>query len=84
MAKTIILGAGVNGLTTAMLLARDGHEVTVLERDAAEPPAAGDAWEAWGRRGVSQFRRDEVVVPMPDELSPPLVERTQLPYWLQP
>jgi hypothetical protein len=33
---------------------------------------------------VSQFRRDEVVPPMPEELSPPFVERTQLPYWLHP
>jgi 2-polyprenyl-6-methoxyphenol hydroxylase-like FAD-dependent oxidoreductase len=39
-----------------MLLARDGHQVTVLERDPAEPPAAVDAWEAWERRGVNQFR----------------------------
>jgi hypothetical protein len=33
---------------------------------------------------VSQLRRDELVVPMPEEESPPFVERTQLPYWLQP
>jgi 2-polyprenyl-6-methoxyphenol hydroxylase-like FAD-dependent oxidoreductase len=39
-----------------MVLAEDGHDVTVLERDAAEPPAPADAWEGWERRGVNQFR----------------------------
>ena len=38
MAQILVLGAGLGGLSTAMLLARDGHEVTVLERDPAEPP----------------------------------------------
>jgi phytoene dehydrogenase-like protein len=40
MATILVLGAGMNGLTTAMLLARDGHDVTVLERDPAPPPPA--------------------------------------------
>jgi 2-polyprenyl-6-methoxyphenol hydroxylase-like FAD-dependent oxidoreductase len=40
-----------------MLLGKDGHEVTVLERDAAPPPDDPDeAWEGWERRGVNQFR----------------------------
>jgi 2-polyprenyl-6-methoxyphenol hydroxylase-like FAD-dependent oxidoreductase len=56
MATITVLGAGTNGLTTALLLARDGHEVTVLERDPAPPPRPGDAWEHWSRRGVAQFR----------------------------
>lgn len=53
----MVVGAGVVGLGAAMLLARDGHDVTVLERDQAPaPPAPGDAWELWERRGVNQFR----------------------------
>ena len=44
MAKIAILGAGVCGLATGMLLARDGHDVTMLERDAAPAPSSpGDA-----------------------------------------
>jgi len=35
MSNIVVLGAGLNGLATAMLLARDGHEVTILERDPA-------------------------------------------------
>ena len=34
-----MIGAGVVGLGTAMLLAGDGHQVIVLERDPAPPPA---------------------------------------------
>jgi 2-polyprenyl-6-methoxyphenol hydroxylase-like FAD-dependent oxidoreductase len=57
----VVLGAGMNGLTTAMLLARDGHEVTVLERDPAPP--APEAWTSWERPGVSQFRHLHFVLP---------------------
>ena len=41
----------------ALLAANDGHDVTVLERDAAPPPTdADEAWDSWERRGVNQFR----------------------------
>jgi 2-polyprenyl-6-methoxyphenol hydroxylase-like FAD-dependent oxidoreductase len=40
-----------------MLLAGDGHEVTVVERDPMEPPAPEVAWETWERRSVNQFRQ---------------------------
>ena len=40
MPALIVIGGGIAGLSTAMLLARDGHHVTVLERDPAPPPAA--------------------------------------------
>ena len=64
MATILVLGAGMNGLSLAMLLARDGHEVTVLERDATEPvddPEA--AWNGWERRGVGQFRMLHIMLP---------------------
>src|ERR1700741_2750837 len=63
VAEILVLGAGLCGLSTAMLLARDGHEVTVLERDPAEPPPAGQAWEAWQRPGVNQFRLPHLMAP---------------------
>ena len=41
-----------------MLLAREGYEVTVFEKDPAAPPAtACGAWECWDRPGVAQFRQ---------------------------
>ncbi|HET9973186.1 MAG TPA: FAD-dependent monooxygenase [Streptosporangiaceae bacterium] len=68
MTEILVLGAGLNGLSTAMLLARDGHQVTVLERDLGAPPEAERAWEAWERRGVSQFRLPHVMLPRWREL----------------
>ncbi len=57
MARIVIAGAGVVGLGTALLLCRDGHDVTVLERDADAPPAGADEiWASWQRKGVNQFR----------------------------
>jgi len=40
------------------MLANDGHDVTVLEANEADPPANPvDAWEGWDRPGVPQFRQ---------------------------
>ena len=66
MADILILGSGLGGLSAATLLARDGHRVTVLERDSAPPPPverADDAWEIWDRRGVNQFRLPHFMLP---------------------
>jgi 2-polyprenyl-6-methoxyphenol hydroxylase-like FAD-dependent oxidoreductase len=56
MARVVMVGGGVVGLCGALMLGRDGHEVTVLERDAAPPPDPEAAWDGWERRGVNQFR----------------------------
>ena len=64
MPQTIVLGAGPCGLAAAMMLARDGHRVTVLERDPApvpDDPAA--AWDGWARAGVAQFRQAHFIHP---------------------
>ncbi|SHN44706.1 FAD-dependent oxidoreductase [Cryptosporangium aurantiacum] len=61
MADVLILGAGMTGLTTAMLLARDGHHVTVVDQNSAGP--AHDAWSSWQRPGVPQFRLPHIALP---------------------
>jgi len=56
MARIILVGGGVVGMCGALMLGRDGHDVTVLERDPAPPPDPETAWTDWERKGVNQFR----------------------------
>ena len=68
MSKILVLGGGIIGLSTAMMLVRRGHDVTVFERDCMPLPASPeDAWQGWERRGVAQFRQ-------PHYLHPPAIE----------
>ena len=58
MSKILVLGGGIVGLSTAMMLVRRGHDVTVFERDSMPLPASPeDAWQGWERRSVAQFRQ---------------------------
>ncbi|GIE99262.1 hydroxylase [Paractinoplanes rishiriensis] len=68
-----MIGAGLTGLSTALLLTRDGHRVTVLDRDPPAP-APGTAWESWHRPGVTQFRFAHIMLPRWHTLM-----RTELP-----
>lgn len=55
--SVLVVGAGIAGLCTGLALAREGHQVTIIERDP--PPPQGDPDEAffnWSRRGAAQFR----------------------------
>jgi 2-polyprenyl-6-methoxyphenol hydroxylase-like FAD-dependent oxidoreductase len=65
MARIVVLGAGVCGLAAALMLRRDGHDVTVLERDPAPvPDSYEDACERWERAGVTQFRQAHFLQPL--------------------
>src|SRR6476646_4705313 len=62
--NVVIVGGGICGLGTALLLARDGHDVTLLEHDPDPLPASvHDAWERWERKGVAQFRQPHNFMP---------------------
>lgn len=57
-----MLGAGVAGLASALLLARDGHPVTLVERD---PLPVGEALDspAWHRQGIPHFLQPHAFIP---------------------
>ena len=58
MPRIVVVGGGLIGLATAMMLAEDGCDVTVLERDdCAVPGSPDEAWRDWDRRGIAQFRQ---------------------------
>lgn len=54
--RVAIIGAGVAGLGAALALAKDGHDVVVLERDTTPLPQTPDEAFAWQRRGAPQVR----------------------------
>jgi 2-polyprenyl-6-methoxyphenol hydroxylase-like FAD-dependent oxidoreductase len=49
--RTVVVGAGPVGLYCAIVLARAGHDVTIVDRDAGPTPDG-----TWDRKGVMQFR----------------------------
>ncbi|AGB23664.1 Lycopene cyclase protein [Mycobacterium sp. JS623] len=49
--RTIVVGAGPTGLFTAIVLARRGRSVVVVDREPG-PPSSNTVWD---RRGVMQF-----------------------------
>jgi 2-polyprenyl-6-methoxyphenol hydroxylase-like FAD-dependent oxidoreductase len=80
MAAIVVCGGGVIGLCAGLMLAEDGHEVTVLEPDPADPPGTpAEAWDGWRRAGVAQFRQPHTLLPrfrqVVDRELPGLTER---------
>jgi 2-polyprenyl-6-methoxyphenol hydroxylase-like FAD-dependent oxidoreductase len=60
VADVLVIGAGVAGLGTALALGRDGHAVTVLERDATPLPESASEAFWWDRRGAPQVRHSHM------------------------
>lgn len=54
--RVAVVGGGISGLGAALMLARQGHRVSVLERDDTPMPPTPDAAFSWDRRGAPQVR----------------------------
>ena len=54
--QVLVVGGGVAGLGSALALAQQGHDVTVVERDDTPMPESADEAFEWDRRGAPQVR----------------------------
>ena len=65
----MVIGAGIAGLAATLAFARAGHDVILVERDAAAPPASPDAsFLHWERPGVPQRRLVHGFLPLARKL----------------
>ena len=61
--NVVVCGGGVIGMAAAMMLARDGHDVTVLGAMPRHFRRRRSARECWDRVGVPQFRQPHNLFP---------------------
>jgi flavin-dependent dehydrogenase len=74
--RVVVIGGSIAGLTAGLALCRQGHQVTILERDAQPIPDSPDeAASSWRRGGIPQVHqghgfisraRSELVTHAPD------------------
>ncbi len=58
-----VVGGGMAGMLAALVLARDGHQVTVYERDDTDlPDTADEAFDLWDRRGAPHARQSHALL----------------------
>lgn len=60
--SVVVLGAGPAGLAVALALGRDGHRVTLVERDpvVVDEPSAASSWQ---RGGIPHFHQPHAFIP---------------------
>jgi 2-polyprenyl-6-methoxyphenol hydroxylase-like FAD-dependent oxidoreductase len=61
--SAIVMGGGAAGLAAALLLARDGHRVTLIDRDDLEAGDSAQRSPEWARSGVPQFLQPHGFIP---------------------
>jgi 2-polyprenyl-6-methoxyphenol hydroxylase-like FAD-dependent oxidoreductase len=59
----VIAGGGVAGLATALILARAGRRITLLERDSLEDAESWPAALGWSRKGIPHFHQPHAFIP---------------------
>ena len=58
----LVLGAGTAGLSASLALARDGHRVTLVERDGVHATEPLDSL-GWERKGIPHFFQPHAFIP---------------------
>lgn len=61
--RVVVIGGGIAGLASALSLRGKAREIVIIERDPPPPEISPDqAFEAWPRTGVPQFRHAHVLL----------------------